>query len=289
MDLTPYRKEIHVAGTAPVRLSVVDVGPLQGPARGTVICIHGCAGHLEQWAPQIAHLAEHYRVIAPDLRGHGRSEVVSSAYSLEEFLWDTTQLLTQLHVEEPFVLMAHSFGGPIAITFAATQPQRVSKLVLIATGPRMRLNPLHEFIVKLPVSLGALEWLRPVVMPKTYAPVGVIQQILAGTLFRWDGTRVLAQVTTPTLLIAGQWDFIAPASQAEECKRLLPNARLETVRYTRHLPHLERPAAVNRLIDRFLEGPRSWREEGTGNGVQGPGESAESKGTADGEPAQPLT
>lgn len=259
MDLSQYRRELQVAGTAPVRLSLVDVGPLSPPGRGTVVCIHGCAGHLEQWAPQIAHLAADYRVIAPDLRGHGQSQVVASAYSLEEFLWDFTQLLTQLKVEEPFILMAHSFGGPIAITFAATQPQKVSRLVLVATGPQMHLNPLHEFVVKLPISLAALERLRPIVMPKSYAPVGVIQRVLAGTLFRWDGRAVLPQVQTPTLVVAGQWDFIAPVSQAEETDRLLPNSRLEVVKYTRHLPHLERPEAVNRLIDRFLSGPRSWR------------------------------
>lgn len=264
MDLSPYRREIQVAGTAPVRLSVVDVGPLAGPGKGTVVCIHGCAGHLEQWAPQIAHLAQEYRVVAPDLRGHGRSEVVASSYSLEEFLWDITQVLTQLQVAEPFILMAHSFGGPIAITFAATQPRRISRLVLVATGPRMRLNPLHEFIVRLPIPLGVLEGLRPVVMPKSYAPVAVIQRVLAGTLFRWDGGAVLPQVRTPTLIIAGQWDFIAPVSQAEETHRLLPDSRLEVVRYTRHLPHLERPEAVNRLIDRFLSGPRSWRDAPAG-------------------------
>ena len=269
MDLSAYRREIHVAGTAPVRLSVVDVGPLSGAGRGTVLCIHGCAGHLEQWEHQIEHLAQEYRVIAPDLRGHGHSQVVHSAYSLEEFLWDITQLLTQLAVAEPFILMAHSFGGPIAITFAATQPQRVSRLVLVATGPRMHLNPLHEFVVKLPIPLGALEGLRPLLMPKSYAPVSVIQKVLAGTLFRWDGTKVLPLVPTPTLIIAGQWDFIAPVAQAEETQRLMPDARLEVVKYTRHLPHLERPDAVNRLIDRFLEGPRSWREQDTGDRAQG--------------------
>jgi 3-oxoadipate enol-lactonase len=261
MDLTPYRKQISVAGTAPVKLSVIDVGPLEPPGRGTVVLIHGCAGHTDQWVRQIEYLAPHYRIVAPDLRGHGESQVVNSAYSLEEFCWDATQVLTQLAVEEPFILMAHSFGGPIAITFAATQPQRISKLILIATGPAMHINPLHEWVVKLPIPLGVLEQLRPIVMPKSYAPVNVIQRILAGTLFKWDGYAVLPQVHTPTLIIAGQWDFIATTAQAETAQKLMPNARLEVVKYTRHLPHLERPQAVNRLIDRFLTGPRSWREE----------------------------
>ncbi|NJN15955.1 MAG: alpha/beta fold hydrolase [Oscillochloris sp.] len=261
IDLNQYRKTIHVSGTAPVQLSVIDVGPHRMPGKGTVVMIHGCAGSADQWLYQIEHLAEEYRVVVPELRGHGQSEVVTSAYSLEEFLWDTTQVLTQLEVAEPFVMMAHSFGGPIAITFAATQPQRISRLVLIATGPEMHIHPLHEFIVKLPVPLGYLELLRPVVMPKSYAPVAVIQRVLAGTLFRWDGYKVLPQVRTPTLIIAGQWDLIAPASQAEEAQRLMPDARLEIVRYTRHLPHLERHKAVNRLIDRFLAGgPGLWRQ-----------------------------
>ncbi|MEF3274317.1 MAG: alpha/beta fold hydrolase [Chloroflexus sp.] len=260
MNLDAYRKEIQLTGTSPVRLSVVDVEPPHHQRQGTIVCIHGCAGNLEQWAPQIAHLSSRYRVIAPDLRGHGRSEVVNSAYSLEEFLWDLTQLLTRLQVEEPFILMAHSFGGPIAITFAASQPHRVKHLILIATGPEMHLHPLHERIVKLPISLAMLERLRPIVMPKTYAPIKVIQRVLAGTLFRWNGRAVLPLVSTPTLIIAGQWDFIAPVAQARESQQLMPNARLEVVRYTRHLPHLERPDAVNRLIDRFLEGPKVWRE-----------------------------
>lgn len=265
LDLESYRKEITVAGTSPVRLSVIDIGPLQAPGRGTVVCLHGAAGTADQWASQIEHLAPNYRVIAPDLRGHGRSEIPRSAYSLEEFLWDVTQMLAILEVEEPFVLMAHSFGGPIAITFARAQPQRLSRLILIATGPEMHIHPLHEFIVKLPLPLGYLEALRPLVMPKTFAPVFVIQRVLAGTLFRWRGYEILPQVTSQTLVIAGEWDFIVTRTTAEATVRLLPQARLEVVRYTRHLPHLERPDAVNRLLDRFLVGPRSWRDETVGS------------------------
>jgi pimeloyl-ACP methyl ester carboxylesterase len=262
IDLDSRRITISVTGTAPVRLSVIDSGPPAPPSRGTLVLLHGAGGSADQWARQIAHFSPRYRVVAPDLRGHNRSEVPSSAYSLEEFLWDFTQTLAQLQVQEPFVLMAHSFGGPIALTFAAAQPQRISKLVLIATAPEMHINPLHEFIVKLPLPLGYLERLRPILMPKTYAPVSVIQRVLAGTLFRWRGYDMLPQISAPTLVVAGQWDFIVPQAMAQKTAALLPNARLEVVRYTRHLPHLERPDAVNRVIERFLEGGgRSWRGE----------------------------
>jgi pimeloyl-ACP methyl ester carboxylesterase len=101
------RTTVTVAGGQPVRLSVIDTGP---PApRGTIVMVHGAGGDADQWKHQIAFFAPHYRVIALDLRGHGQSEVTRSSYSLEEFLWDFSQMLEQLRVTEPFVLMAHSF------------------------------------------------------------------------------------------------------------------------------------------------------------------------------------
>ena len=263
------RTTITVAGTLPVRLSTIDAGPRvpPAPARGTMVCIHGAGGQAEQWMHQIEHFSSRYRVVAPDLRGHGQSEQPRSSYSLEEFLWDFTQTLEQLRVAEPFILMAHSFGGPIALTFAATQPQRVSKLVLIATAPEMHLSPIVETLLRLPLPMRTLERLRPIVAPKLYAPLWVIQRVLASTLFPWRGWGLLPQIAAPTLIVGGQFDLIVPVASLQRMCAELPSARMEIVRYARHLPQIERPAAVNRGIERFIEGRRSWRgedEEGFG-------------------------
>jgi pimeloyl-ACP methyl ester carboxylesterase len=257
------RTTIAVAGTLPVRLSVIDTGPIEPPAqsRGTIVCVHGAGGQAEQWKYQITHSSERYRVVAPDLRGHGQSEQPRSSYSLEEFLWDFTQMLEQLRVAEPFILMAHSFGGPIALTFAATQPHRISKLVLIATAPEIHLNPIVEALLRLPLPMRTLERLRPIVAPRLYAPLWVIQRVLASTLFPWRGWGLLPQIAAPTLIIGGQLDLIVPVAALQRMRDALPSARLEIVRYARHLPQLERPAAVNRGIERFVEGRRSWRGE----------------------------
>ncbi len=255
------RRTITVSGSLPVRLSVIDVGPEHEPARGTIVCIHGAGGQAEQWKFQIEHFSKHYRVIVPDLRGHGQSEQPRSAYSLEEFLWDFTQMLEALAVPDPFLLMAHSFGGPIALTFAAAQPQRVSKLVLIATAPEMHLNPFYELLLKLPLPLRTLERLKPILMPQLHAPLFVLQRLLAGTLFPWRGWGLLPSVRAPTLIVGGQFDFIVPAALLQRMRGQLPDARFELVRYARHLPQLERPAAVNRDIEGFIEQRRSWRGE----------------------------
>jgi 3-oxoadipate enol-lactonase len=250
-----------VSGSLPVKLSVIDVGPAQPPARGTIVCIHGAGGQAEQWKFQIEHFSQHYRMIAPDLRGHGQSEQPRTAYSLEEFLWDFTQMLEALKVPDPFMLMAHSFGGPIALTFASAQPQRISKLVLIATAPEMHLNPFYETLLKLPLPTRTLERIRPILAPQLHAPLFVLKRVLAGTLFPWRGWGLLPAVRLPTLIIGGQFDFIVPASVLQRMCGELPNARFELVRYARHLPQLERPAAVNRNIEGFIEQRRSWRGE----------------------------
>lgn len=266
------RKEIVVAGTLPVRLSVVDVGPTESSSQklGTVVCIHGAGGNAEQWQYQIDHFGRRYRMVVPDLRGHGLSEQPRSSYSLEEFLWDFGQILAQLKVEEPFVLMAHSFGGPVALTFAAAHPERVSRLVLVATAPEMRMNRLVEFVLKLPIPLRTLERLRPIVAPRLHAPLFVLKRVLSGTLFPWRGWDLLPSITTPTLIIGGQFDFIVPPALLTRMHAQLPGARFELVRYARHLPQLERPAAVNRAIDAFFGRRRSWRgDEEEGEELEG--------------------
>jgi pimeloyl-ACP methyl ester carboxylesterase len=255
------RTTITVAGTRPVQLSVIDVGPAEMPTRGTIVCIHGAGGNAEQWKNQIAYFSQHYRVIAPDLRGHDQSEQPRSSYTLEEFLWDFTQMLEHLAIAEPFFLLAHSFGGPIGLTFAAAQPQRLRKLVLVATAPEMHLNPFIELLLKLPLPLRTLERLRPILLPRVYAPLFVLQRILAGTLFPWRGWSLLPNIQTAALIIGGQFDFIVPVAVLQRMCDELPNARFELIRYAGHLPQIERPDALNRAIEGFIERRRSWRGE----------------------------
>lgn len=255
------RTTVTVAGTHPVRLSVIDAGPAEQPASGAIVCIHGAGGDAEQWKYQIDHFSRRYRVVAPDLRGHGRSDQPRSSYSLEEFLWDFTRVLDLLDVPRPFTLMAHSFGGPIALTYAAAHPEQIGKLVLIATAPEMHLNPLYETLLKLPLPMHTLERLRPILAPQLHAPLSVLKHVLSSTLFPWRGWDLLPLVRPPTLIIGGQFDFIVPTSALQRMRAGLPNARFELVRYARHLPQLERPEAVNRDIEGFLERRRSWRGE----------------------------
>ncbi|KPV50850.1 alpha/beta hydrolase, partial [Kouleothrix aurantiaca] len=79
--------------------------------------------------------------------------------------------------------------------------------------------------------------------------------------FPWRGWGLLPGIRTPTLIIGGQFDFLVPPSVLQRTRAELPNARFELIRYARHLPHLERPDAVKRHIEGFIERRRSWRGE----------------------------
>lgn len=259
-DLNACRRSITVAGTFPVQLSVIDAGPPPAQRQGTLVFIHGAGGQAAQWDHQLRHFRATHRVIAADLRGHGQSGAPpGAAYSLDEFLWDFTQSLTLLEVEEPFVLLAHSFGGPLALTFAATQGHRLSKLVLVATAPQLYLHPALRLAVRAPEAF--LERVRRWFLATRYATSAlVLKRVVTGTLIHWTGWGLLPQISVPTLSLTGQWDILVPRANVERMTEAIAGAQHHTLRYTRHFPHRERPAAANRAIGDFLLAKRrSWR------------------------------
>jgi pimeloyl-ACP methyl ester carboxylesterase len=95
--------------------------------------VHGYAGVAETWEYQINHFMRFTRVVAPDLRGHGQSDAPMTQYSMDELVADLEQITEVLSFPEKFVLIGHSFGGAICIEYAARHPERLEKLILLAT------------------------------------------------------------------------------------------------------------------------------------------------------------
>ncbi|MBK8434242.1 MAG: alpha/beta fold hydrolase [Chloroflexi bacterium] len=82
---------------------------------------HGYAGVLESWEFQINHFARNYRVVAPDLRGHGQSDAPYTQYTMPELVSDIQAIVEALELPE-IHLVAHSFGGSIAVEYANAYP-----------------------------------------------------------------------------------------------------------------------------------------------------------------------
>lgn len=104
-----------------------------GPA---VVLIHGLAGDLSAWQPQIESLSAAHRVIAFDNRGAGRSEQVAEPESTEALARDTLELLDRLSVDRAQIV-GRSMGGAVAQHLALIAPERVESLVLCASFARL--------------------------------------------------------------------------------------------------------------------------------------------------------
>lgn len=110
-----------------------------------LVLIHGLGANLAFWYPGIAsELAKQYRVIIYDLRGHGRSTITGSGYTLTQMIQDLRILLEYLEVEKAHIV-GHSFGARVALLYGICHPHQVKSLGIVDTQlqclqPRMRLR-----------------------------------------------------------------------------------------------------------------------------------------------------
>lgn len=104
-----------------------------GEACEDLVMIHGLATNLAFWYSSHAPaLSRHYRVTLYDLRGHGRSGITECGYSAQNMALDLQQLLDHLGIERAHVV-AHSFGGAVALNLACLEPGRFTSLMLVDT------------------------------------------------------------------------------------------------------------------------------------------------------------
>jgi long-chain acyl-CoA synthetase len=259
-EFETHRVRVQVQEKPPVHLSVIDAGPRDA---GTVLFfVQGAGGHALQWVNQLRHFSRRYHCIAPDLRGHGFSDQPRSGYTVERLTDDLVAVLDDLGVKKPVVLLAHSAGGLLAINFAARYPERLTKLALVNTAAQLPLSRLMRLGLRIPSVVMVL--IRPFLQRRGRfnAPPQVFKRMVENCVGEWQGWDLLPNITTPTLMVAGQLDWYVRPALSRRTAYEMPRARLEIVRAAGHQSPLERPAAVNRALERFLEtGLRSWRSE----------------------------
>ena len=131
-----------------LRLNVCAWGDEGAPA---LILLHGVRDHARSWDLIAAAFADRYRVLAPDLRGHGDSAWSASGhYPMASYIYDLAQLIHSQQLA-PVAIIAHSLGGNIALRYAGIYPENVTRLVAIeglGPGPRGSAErmgkPIHE-------------------------------------------------------------------------------------------------------------------------------------------------
>jgi pimeloyl-ACP methyl ester carboxylesterase len=263
------------------RVAVCDQG--EGEA---LLLIHGMAGSSQTWRAIMPALAKKYRVIAPDLLGHGQSSKPRTDYSLGAFAVGLRDLLDELGVESA-TIVGHSLGGGIAMQFLYQHPDYCRRLVLISSGG---LGPDVGWILRLLAAPGA-EFVMPVIAPTPVLRAGnSVRRWLSSLGLRsprgaeiWNAyssfsdrqtrdafLRTLRSVVDyrgqsvsalnrlnlredlPTLAIWGEQDTIIPVDHAYSALEARPDCRLEVLPDVGHFAQVEAPTEVADLIDDFI-------------------------------------
>jgi len=134
-----------------LRLHYVDWGNADKPA---MVLVHGGRDHARNWDWVALDLRRDYHVIAPDLRGHGDSQwAIGGSYALADYTLDLAQLLEALQLD-PVILIGHSLGGSVALQYAGTYPERVTKVVAIEG-----LGPPPWLLQERPAQTRMREWI----------------------------------------------------------------------------------------------------------------------------------
>lgn len=248
IDLELYRSGVPVSATPPVRLSVIDIAP-ESPQR-TLVFVHGFGGRAMQWMYQLREFSIKNRVIAFDLRGHGLSDKPPGRYTMDEIQTDLIHALDWMGITEKIVMVGHSFGGAVVIEFTHRHPERVERMVLIASAGEYRLTGMGALALRLPLPI--LRLIEPFTRQWLHAPARVLKPWYLNNLSRWNGWSMMRDITTPALVIRGNRDRVFDPRLFAEVARALPNSEEVDVGASAHMVMLERREAVNRAIKRFL-------------------------------------
>ncbi|KIH77019.1 pimeloyl-[acyl-carrier protein] methyl ester esterase [Geoalkalibacter ferrihydriticus] len=255
-------------------LSYRDAG--QGPP---LVLLHGWSLSATVFSEMIEGLAADFRVLAPDLRGHGSSDC-APGFGLEDFSADLRQWLDALNLDT-FYLGGWSLGGQVALKLAQVEPQRIERLLLVATTPRF--SNAEDWIHGLPdVQVRSLARNLRRVYEKTLGDFFALQfgpeeitpqryrQILAfavrpgrvpapeaalaalETLRQVDLRADLHTLGCPTLVVHGRNDAITPVAAGRYLASAIPDARLHELADVGHAPFFSRPEQILSLWREFL-------------------------------------
>jgi pimeloyl-ACP methyl ester carboxylesterase len=252
-----------------------------------LLFIHGLLGSQKQWAHLVDELDEDHRLIVPDLFGHGESAKPVGDYSLGAHAATLRDLLDRLGIEQ-VTLVGHSLGGGIAMVFSYLFPERVERLVLVASGglgrevsPLLRSATLPGAEYVLPVIASG--WMRDRIASagRLLGSVGLrpgsdVREVWTGFTSLGDGdTRRAFLATTravidpggqsvsahdylpdatpiPTLVVWGTKDRMIPAWHAASATTSIENCRVELFQGAGHFPHLDDPDRFASLVREFV-------------------------------------
>ncbi len=240
-----------------------------------LLFVHGFPLNHQMWQAQIEFFKKEFFVIAPDLRGFGRSGVTPGTVSMEQHADDLNSLLNELNIEEPVIFCGLSMGGYIAWEFWKKYPHRLRSLILCDTrsnsdsqdGIHNRLKMVSLVLKHGPGSIASsmipnliskitqqtqpeiVKFLTETIESTNREGIAASQR---GMAERNHFSEQIADIQIPTLCIVGSEDQLTPPDVMKTMCAQIPLARYIEIPDVGHMSTMEAPDSVNVAIEEFI-------------------------------------
>ncbi|MFD2892455.1 alpha/beta fold hydrolase [Flavobacterium chuncheonense] len=249
-----------------ITLDYLDIGEGE-----VLVLLHGLGSTKKDWDFQIPAFSKKYRLIVPDLRGHGNS-ASNTDFGVPVLTEDVFQLLTQLNISKASFI-GFSMGGAIAFEMAYVHPQIVNKLIIVNSGPDFNnMGEIGKEMITIRTEFINTKGIKPLaeeiatkMFPETHQvdlrnefanrcasnnPEVYLKTFLS--LMEWGLAEKITTLTAPTLVVSSDMDY-TPVAHKESYTSKMQNARLCIIKNSRHGVLMDQPKAFNEAVLNFLQ------------------------------------
>lgn len=214
----------------------------------TIVFLHGAASSWLSFKSQYQTLVSHYRIVAPNLRGHGGTPWHDTK-AIDEFYTDICAWFEKMNFSEPIILVGHSLGGYLSARYAADHPDKVERLVLISTCGSFEPGAVLFFLKTCWAGADAVHRFFPWLVNISSQMAGCLSKVVFS---QWNCWHIYPKIKAPSLIIFGTFDPLFSLKQGYRVKELIPDASIKIVTCGGHNPQIDHGEEVSELICKFL-------------------------------------
>ena len=255
-----------------VHANGIDINiDIHGPPDAPVVMFsNSLLTDYRMWDAQVPALADRYRILRYDTRGHGRTQATPPPYSMPMLTSDAVALLDALGIERVH-FVGLSMGGMIGQLFASAHPDRVMSLSLCDTACRMPPASVWDERIVLARTRGTSAFITPITtrwLTQQYRDdhpevVETLGAMIANTsvdgmvgccaaISTMDHLALLSRIGAPTLVVVGEHDIGTPVSAARTLQKEIRDSELAVIQNAAHLTNIEQAGVFNKIITRFV-------------------------------------